>query len=55
MNGVAVEEEFLRQRGLARIGMRDDREGATTGDFLGWRHEKEPEGRGNDEVREERS
>jgi hypothetical protein len=34
MDGVAVEQEFLRERGLARIGVRDDREGATAGDFL---------------------
>ena len=35
VDGVAVEEEFFGQRRLARIGVRDDREGATAGDFGG--------------------
>ena len=33
VDGVAVEQELLRQRRLARVGMRDDREGAAAGDF----------------------
>ena len=35
VQGVAVEQEFLRERGFARVGVGDDREGATAGDFLG--------------------
>jgi hypothetical protein len=38
MDGVAVKQELLGQRRLARVGVRDDREGAAAGDFLGGRH-----------------
>jgi hypothetical protein len=38
MDGVAVKQELLGQGRLARIGVRDDRKGATAGDFLGGRH-----------------
>ena len=40
MDRVAIEQELLSQRGFTRIGMRDDRKGATAGDFLGGGHEK---------------
>ncbi len=46
VQGVAVEQEFLGQSRLARIGVRDDRKGATAGDFLGGGHERRKEGRG---------
>ena len=35
---VAVQQELLGQRRLARVGMGDDREGASAGDFGGWGH-----------------
>jgi hypothetical protein len=35
VQGVAVEQELLRQRRLARVRVGDDREGAAAGDFLG--------------------
>ena len=38
MDGVAVKEELLGQRRLARVGVGDDREGAAAGDFGGGRH-----------------
>jgi len=33
LNGTPIKKEFLRQSGLSRIRMRDDREGATTRNF----------------------
>jgi len=38
VDGIAVKQEFFRERGLARVGVRDDREGAAAGDFLDGRH-----------------
>ena len=35
LDGAAIEQEFLRQRGLAGIRVRDDRKGAAAGDFRG--------------------
>lgn len=40
VHGVAVEEEFLSEGGLAGVGVRDDGEGAAAGDFGGGRHGK---------------
>ena len=37
VDGVAIQQEFLRKSCFASVGMRNDREGAASGDFLGRR------------------
>ena len=48
MDGVAVKEEFFRERGLTRVRVRNDREGAAAGDFLGGRHGVRGKGKGRE-------